>query len=127
LTRRAASRANVLPEIRGELRDSYGFTWTLQGTLATRTPQKRRYVRAERSLLRDVEPWTAIATLNGKTARRPLVQTAWRTLLLCQPHDTLGGCSIDQVARAMEARLDSTEAQIAGLREDALLDIIAHD
>jgi alpha-mannosidase len=127
LTRRAGSRASAMPEIGGELRDSYGFTWTLQGTLATRAPQKRRYVRAERSLVRDVEPWTAIAVLNGKTTRRPLVQAGWRALLLCQPHDTLCGCSIDQVARAMNARLDSTDAQIVGLREDALLDIIAHD
>jgi alpha-mannosidase len=127
LTRRAAARGSAIPEIAGELRDSYGFTWTLQGTLATRTPQKRRYALAERSLVRDVEPWAAIASLNGRTARRPLVQAVWRTLLLCQPHDTLCGCSIDQVARAMDARLESTEAQISGLREEAVLDIIAHD
>jgi len=31
-----------LPVVENELRDSYGYTWTLQGTLATRTAQKRR-------------------------------------------------------------------------------------
>ena len=52
----ATSTSARPPEITGELRDSYGFTWTLQGTLASRTPQKRRYVQQERTLVRDVEP-----------------------------------------------------------------------
>ena len=67
------SAANAtLPRIRGELRDSYGYTWTLQGTLASRAPQKRRYVRCERELLRDVEPWLALLALQGTTSRRHL-------------------------------------------------------
>jgi alpha-mannosidase len=114
-------------EVRGELRDSYGYTWTLQGTLASRTPQKRRYVRRERELLRDVEPWSALAAFHGRGSRRHLTNAAWRPLLLCQAHDTLCGCSVDEVARAMDGRLESVAAQAAGLREDALLDWIGHD
>ena len=125
LEQRAAQRD--LPVIRGELRDSYGYTWTLQGTLASRAPQKRRYARCERELLRDTEPWTALATFHGSASRRQLINAAWRPLLLCQPHDTLCGCSIDQVARAMDSRLESVVAQSAGLREDAILDLIGHD
>ena len=34
--------ARPLPVVEGELRDSYGYTWTLQGTLASRSAQKRR-------------------------------------------------------------------------------------
>jgi alpha-mannosidase len=116
-----------LPTARGELRDSYGFTWTLQGTLASRTPQKRRYASAERELVRDVEPWIGLASFYGNDSRRHLTRAAWRPLLLCQPHDTLCGCSVDQVARAMDVRLDSVVAQAAGLRQDALLDLIRHD
>jgi alpha-mannosidase len=122
---RAANRR--VREVRGELRDSYGYTWTLQGTLASRAPQKRRYVRRERELLRDVEPWSAFAAFKGGGSRRQLTNAAWRPLLLCQPHDTLCGCSVDQVARAMDGRLESVAAQAAGLREDALLDWIGHD
>ncbi|HEU4993708.1 MAG TPA: glycoside hydrolase family 38 C-terminal domain-containing protein [Gemmatimonadaceae bacterium] len=117
----------TLPEVRGELRDSYGYTWSLQGTLASRTPQKRTFVRRERELLRDVEPWTALAAVRTGVSRRHLVAAAWRPLLLSQPHDTLCGCSVDQVARAMDTRLESVAAQSAGLREDALLDLIGHD
>ena len=116
-----------VPTIKGEQRDSYGFTWTLQGTLASRTPLKRRYALLERDLVRDAEPWAALALFYGQTSRSHLMRAAWRQLLLCQPHDTLCGCSIDHVARAMEARLDSAEVQAEGLREDAILDLIDHD
>lgn len=111
----------------GELRDSYGYTWTLQGTLASRTPQKRRYALVERMLLRDVEPWAALAAFHGAASRKHLSTAAWRQLLLCQPHDTLCGCSIDAVARAMDSRLESAAVQGAGLREDAILDLLRHD
>src|SRR5688572_31463665 len=50
-----------LPVVRGELRDSYGYTWTLQGTLGSRAHLKRRYAQVERLLLREVEPWAAMA------------------------------------------------------------------
>ncbi|MEO7997509.1 MAG: glycoside hydrolase family 38 C-terminal domain-containing protein, partial [Gemmatimonadaceae bacterium] len=42
--------------------------------------------------------------------------SAWRTLLRAHPHDTLCGCSIDAVARAMEVRIESAVAQARGLR-----------
>jgi alpha-mannosidase len=116
-----------LPEVRGELRDSYGYTWSLQGTFGTRAPQKRRYVLRERDLVRDVEPWVALAALQSGTSRRHLVRAAWKPLLLCQPHDTLCGCSIDEVARAMEARLESAATQAEGLRQDAIFDLVGHD
>ncbi len=129
VTRAASAK---LPEVEGELRDSYGFTWTLQGTFASRAHQKRRNAKLERLLLRDAEPWAALAELaatraRGGSARRQLVEAAWRSLLLSHPHDTLCGCSTDEVARSMDARLDETESQANGLRSDALLDLVGHD
>ena len=130
-----------LPQIVGELRDSYGYTWTLGGTLATRAAQKRKNAKAERALLRDVEPWLVLAWLHGTVrvhdvsdnanitlAQAPaLLDVAWRTLLRAHPHDTLCGCSIDDVARAMDTRLSSTMTQAAGLREAALALALEHD
>ena len=139
LVRHGEGRA--LPEVSGELRDSYGYTWTLGGTLATRAHQKRRNARLERQLLRDVEPWGALAwwhapawgrsvAANGRTtlAQWPaLLAIAWETLLTTHPHDTLCGCSIDAVARAMEARQDAAAAEARGLRTDALALALGHD
>ena len=127
LLARAAELGATLSALDGEQRDSHGHTWTLQGTLASRTAQKRRYANLERQLTRDVEPWAALARFQGARTSRRVTQAAWRSLLLCQPHDTLCGCSVDEVARAMDQRMDDTEAQAFGLREDALFDFIGHD
>ena len=116
-----------MPVIEGELRDSYGYAWTLQGTFATRAYQKRMNARAERLLVREAEPWSAISWVRGSFSRRAHLQAAWTTLLQCHPHDTLCGCSIDEVARAMDVRLDEAIAQGRGVRDDALLDIVGHD
>lgn len=122
-----AAGARAIPSLAGELRDSYGYTWTLQGTMASRAAQKRAYRVAERELLRDVEPWTALAALQAGTSRRHLVNAAWRPVLLCQPHDTLCGCSVDAVARAVDHRLEAAVTQAAGLREQAIDDLTGHD
>ena len=120
-----ASKA-ALPSVDGELRDSYGYTWTLQGTFATRAHEKRLNALAERALIRDAEPWNALASRDMRS-RRALLDEAWRTLLEAHPHDTLCGCSIDDVAAAMELRLGSAVNQAAGVREDAVLDLVGYD
>jgi len=122
-----ASRGATIPAVRGELRDSYGYTWTLQGTFATRAHEKRLNALAERALVREAEPWAALARVRSGSARRPLVHAAWRDLLQAHPHDTLCGCSIDAVARAMELRLGAALTQAAGVRDDALADLLGHD
>jgi hypothetical protein len=116
-----------VPSVRGELRDSYGYAWTLQGSFGVRAAQKRLNALAERRLVRDVEPWIALLPAGGDIATRALLDAAWRTLLQSHPHDTLCGTSIDAVALAMDARLRSVEAQSHGLREDALLELAKHD
>ena len=122
----AASRTD-LPVVEGERRDSYGYTWTLQGTLATRAAQKRRNAIAERTLVRDVEPWLALLPGASDDGTRALLRAAWRTLLLAHPHDTLCGTSIDDVATAMDARIGSSMMQGQGLREQALRALVGHD
>jgi hypothetical protein len=122
----AANAASSLPIIGGELRDSYGFTWTLQGTFATRAWQKRAVARADTLLRWDVEPWMALADLQtGNTSQHGLLQIAWKTFLRTLPHDTLCGCSVDRVARALDARVESVRTQAVGLRS-AALDALHH-
>lgn len=116
-----------LPVVENELRDSYGYIWTLQGTLATRAAQKRRNAIAERLLVRDVEPWLALMHAGGTGATRAVLAAAWRTLLRAHPHDTLCGTSIDAVASAMDERLSSTIVQAEALRDDALVAVLGHD
>ena len=116
-----------LPLVEGELRDSYGYTWTLQGTFATRAAQKRENACLERLLLRDVEPWIALARDGGDDRTRALLRATWRTLLEGQPHDTLCGTSVDDVAIALDARHLDVADRASALREDALAGLLGHD
>ena len=130
-----------LPVVTGELRNSYGYTWTLPGTLATRAHQKRGNARTERLLLHDVEPWLALAWLFGDDRSRSvsrdgalsmaqlpmLTQSAWEMLLRSHPHDTLCGCSIDDVAREMTAQQRRVVALGTAVREASLAVALRHD
>lgn len=124
---RARAAATSLPQVTGELRDSRGYVWSLQGTFGARAFQKRENARVERLLLHDVEPFAALARWKDGISRRHEVRLGWRTLLACHPHDTLCGCSSDLVAHAMTERL--AQATAAGMRmaSRARLALLGHD
>lgn len=135
----AATHTVDAPIVQGELRDSSGYTWSLQGTFGTRAPQKRLVARADRLLRHDVEPWVALAALRARGHAPPangalhptmlprLLARTWTTFLRVLPHDTLCGCSIDAVAEALEHRLAVVRDEAAGLREAALDALLARD
>jgi mannosylglycerate hydrolase len=121
----ARAEGRDLPVITGELRWSYGYTWTLQGVHATRAPLKRRHSEAELWLERVAEPLAALARWTVGTDPQPLLSHAWRTLLRSQFHDSLAGCTADAVARRAQARIADAETlarEVARTSLDALLD-----
>nr|HID13435.1 hypothetical protein [Anaerolineae bacterium] len=103
-------RESRLPVISGELRSSQR-AHLLPGVLSTRMWIKQRNHACETLLERWAEPFSAIAAhlqpeiLNLK----PLVDRAWRYLLENHPHDSICGCSVDQVHREMVTRFDWCE------------------
>jgi len=115
------------PPLDGELRWSYRYAWTLQGVHATRAPLKRRATAAELCLERLAEPLAALARRAGGRDRRPLLELAWRTLVRCQFHDAIAGCTSDDVARAVAGRLTSVEALAGDVVRGAVLDLVRHD
>jgi alpha-mannosidase len=122
--RAAAAAADGVPALHGELRWSYGYTWTLQGVQATRAPLKRRHAAAELLLERVAEPLAALVGARGLGDWRPLLDDTWRALVRSQFHDSIGGCTSDTVARRVAGRLgDVAQAadQIARAGLDALV------
>ncbi len=116
--------ADGLPALHGELRWSYGYTWTLQGVQATRAPLKRRHAAVELLLERTAEPLAALAGAGGLGDGRPLLDDTWRALVRSQFHDSIGGCTSDAVARRVAGRLDDAAhaaGEIARAALDALL------
>ena len=121
----AAGEAAELPEREGELRWSYGYTWTLQGVHGTRAPLKRRNGVLETRLERIVEPLVGLA--GGPDDLRALLDQAWRTLLANQFHDSICGTASDQVALTMEARFGEVEALADAVARRALHRRVGHD
>ncbi|MBN1935516.1 MAG: hypothetical protein JW934_12685 [Anaerolineae bacterium] len=94
---------------RGEMRDS-ARSPLLPGVLSARMWIKQRNAASETLLTRWAEPMTTLAELNGAPlalhGQDALVRQAWRYLLQNHPHDSICGCSVDQVHREMKVRFD---------------------
>jgi mannosylglycerate hydrolase len=116
-----------VPVICGELRWSYGYTWTLQGVHATRAPLKRGHAITELLLARIAEPLAAIALAKGGGDRRALLHYTWRLLLQSEFHDSIAGCTSDAVARRVELRLDDVRSLTAEIARTGLDDLIGND
>ena len=114
-----AYRQAGLPRLKGEFRSSQR-SHVLAGVLSTRMWIKQRYQQCEDLLARYAEPLAAWAHLlrleNGEPSNGPsdqaLLRQAWKLLLQNAPHDSICGCSIDQVHEEMRPRFDRCQ-QIA--------------
>ncbi|HLS47309.1 MAG TPA: glycoside hydrolase family 38 C-terminal domain-containing protein, partial [Gemmatimonadales bacterium] len=124
----AAEDSDVtMPAIEGELRSSYGYTWTLQGVHGTRLPLKRRNARAELALERYAEPLAALALRQGGADRRPILEEAWRTLVQCHFHDSIAGCTHDHVAEEVLGRLRDASNLAREISRGSLEELAGHD
>jgi mannosylglycerate hydrolase len=102
-----------LKTLTGELRSSRRHN-LLPGVLSTRIWIKLRNHECQALLEKWVEPFSAIANIVGlppsgiERLSHPasLVRKAWQYLLECHPHDSICGCSIDQVHEEMRPRFD---------------------
>ncbi len=109
----------------GELRLSR-YMHLLPGVLSARMWVKQANHAAETLLERWVEPWEAMSWALGQhmdtadwerdlahDSAAALRATAWKYLLLNQPHDSICGCSVDAVHDEMRTRYAAVE-QIGG-------------
>ncbi len=96
--------------------------YLLAGVLSSRMPLKQANARCENELLLWAEPFAAFADLLGKPYPHQYLHVAWKHLLTNHPHDSICGCSIDQVHKDMVFRFDQS-LQIARLVAD---DAIRH-
>ncbi len=125
-----ASISHPIPVLIGELRHPKRHH-LLPGVLSTRMWIKQRNHACETLLEKWAEPFSAwveqvcllqegglgqgawVATGHQKTGRiaspAPILRQAWRLLMECHPHDSICGCSIDQVHDEMRVRFDQVE------------------
>ncbi len=94
----ATALHEAAPLVCGELRFSYGHTWTLQGVAATRARLKAAIARGGGLLLRWAEPQVALAGGDARAAAHAVLHDLWREHLLNLSHDVLAGTVADRVA-----------------------------
>ncbi len=112
-----------LNKVTGEFRSGKDVS-ILQSVYSSRMYIKQANERCETLLENWAEPTASLAWLMGKDYPQNLLWTSWKWLLKNHPHDSICGCSIDQVHREMMTRFDWSR-QIAREVIDKTLDYIA--
>ena len=96
------------------------FHTVTRGVNSSRMPLKQANEHCEREL-QETETLASLATMVSNY-RYPYeeLQVAWRELLRNQPHDSIGGCSVDRVHRDMLQRYSSCLELAGRLKREAL-------
>ncbi len=109
----------------GELRDPGEVgddAWVIPGVLSSRIHLKQANARCENELCQWTEPFSVFAAALGKAYPQGYLRLAWQYLLRNHPHDSICGCSIDQVHKDMEFRFD----QCLGIGERVTRDALEY-
>ena len=110
----AAVREKLQPEklvtVEGELRSQRTDGWgTLVNTASARVYLKQLNAAGQTLLEKGAEPLAALARLAvGKPYPHDQLTYAWKTLMQNHPHDSICGCSVDEVHREMVSRFDKS-------------------
>jgi alpha-mannosidase len=89
-----------LKTLKGEMMGTHTAI-LLTSTISTRMYLKQANFECERLLENIVEPLHVFATFQGYPYPKELILEAWHHLLQNMPHDSICGCSIDEVHRDM--------------------------
>ena len=105
----------TLTEKTGELRDN-SRNFILPGTLSTRLYLKQSNARSTWKLSRLAEPLQAFLEETGiSSSRKNELEYAWKLLMQNHPHDSICGCSVDEVHNEMMSRFAQVDQISDGL------------
>jgi len=103
------------------------FNAFLKDSISSRLYIKQRNAEAERALIRWAEPFSCFThLLSGQEYPTNSLLKAWKYLLSCHAHDSIGGLSPDQIHKDMMYRFDQAEIIGISLTKKALGEIVAH-
>lgn len=101
----------------GELLDN-SETYILPGVYSSRIPQKIENAKLQWELFRIVEPFHYFmkSIYKNKGKYTPSLDFAAKTLLKNHAHDSIYGCSTDEVHKCVQARFDKVKAITEGIK-----------
>lgn len=109
-----------LSTIEGELTSQHTDGWaTLANTCSARVYLKQLNHEAQALLEQRAEPLNALAALQGHDYPADELRYAWKVLMQNHPHDSICGCSVDEVHREMQTRYAKSMEMSRALAEEA--------
>ncbi len=114
----------ALQILRGEMRSSQ-YSHLLPAVLSTRMWIKQQNTATQHLLEAWMEPLAVWAWKLGASYPQGLIRLAWRYLLQNHPHDSICGCSIDQVHRENAIRFAQSQQVAEGIIAQAMQSIAA--
>lgn len=106
-------------ELREPSKNRNPYLWLIPNCVSSRVRMKRANDECQNLLERWVEPWMALTNNDGANLSENYLRIAWKNLLLNHAHDSICGCSIDQVHRDMMFRYDQCRVLGRQLRSKA--------
>ncbi|WFR64724.1 alpha-mannosidase [Paenibacillus amylolyticus] len=126
LTALRASAEHELSTVKGELRSQRTDGWgTLVNTASARVYLKQMNQLGQTLLEKVAEPLASCAYLLGHAYPHDQLTYAWKTLMQNHPHDSICGCSVDEVHREMVTRFDKSRHVAEALIEESTSQIAA--
>lgn len=115
-----ASSEHELSKVKGELRSQRTDGWgTLVNTASARVYLKQMNQLGQTMLEKVAEPLASYAYLLGHAYPHDQLTYAWKTLMQNHPHDSICGCSVDEVHREMVTRFDKSRHVAEALIEES--------
>ncbi|MDF3057241.1 MAG: glycoside hydrolase [Rariglobus sp.] len=118
--------------VEGELREAARISadrdlqWLIPGVLSSRVWIKQANAECQSLLCQWAEPFSVLdSLLTGAPAPRGYLDAAWRWLLQNHPHDSICGCSIDEVHEDMKYRFAQARQIASAQTEESLRSLAA--
>lgn len=112
-----------LGTIGGELHEGR-YHALLSGVFSSRVPLKQENEKTQALLEKVAEPLCALAWCFGLPYESDFLWHAWRLCLQNHPHDSICGCSADQVHREMLPRFEQSRQIASQLAEESAAHIL---
>ncbi len=121
------SNCDRFPNVRMELAGQNGHGLNLLiSTASARIYLKQLNRIAQNCLERQAEPLSAMSWLFGRSGDNDFLRYAWKKLLENHAHDSICGCSVDEVHREMVTRFHSS-IQVSGkIRDESAKHVAAN-
>lgn len=114
-----------LNTVSGELTSQETDGWyTLANTASTRVYLKQWNTQVSRLLENIAEPLATMAYKTAEDYPHDMLRYAWKTLMQNHPHDSICGCSVDEVHREMVTRFEKANEVGRYVADEAALQLV---